>query len=587
MKAFDLPLSQLADLSDPYLAELSGRPRDAEPLRRHWLRRAQQDGDSVREALARARLGVNLVAQGVHRFAQSELIAAEGGLQGWAQTVPAEEANWQLAVVACARALCEAQLSVRTEPARERAAQALRACETALQPLGPDTDVRFGPSHHLLPWALATASAWLTLLDEVSPASWGEVLAAVEPVLRAGLIGADPDAAEWLLRFATRVGGLGPTPPALSTLLIDQLVALASSASFQLPWAPPPQASEALGAEGPRSRLAALDRARGLPDPAGGLGDPLGDLPGRTRSPATAPAPLAPIETWMRLSRLARTPQDRQRLAGAWMTAAQRLDPPRSPRSMQAHGPEARAGAARLRVGAARLWARDGLWAAVIDALILAHGQPVQAGSALQADWLAVIHQLATAADARTARDRARRRTIGLRRWLERSLPEPDDEVDEIRWLADLASLQGRDGEALSLRREAVNRAARDRGEESLDTLLALQALRDTLAERDPGHPELEDLHDTGVQLAQRLCGPMSPEHWWWRGMRALWWHRQGHPQALLDAGEEAEQALMHTLRSADADTCACLRALMDMARALALPARSEATASGLRTRVQ
>lgn len=583
MKAFDLPLAQLADLSDPYLAELGGRARDAEPLRRHWLRLAQQDGDASREALARARLGVNLVAQGVHRFAQSELTAAQAGLTRWADAVPPSEAAWQLAVVACAQALADAQLSVRTEPARERARAALQACADAVQTSGGAGEAAGSAHRDVLPWALATASAWLTLLDEVSPASWGEVLKALEPVLRPALQSADPDAADWLLRFASRVTGLGPMPADLRSDLIDHLISLAGSPSLELHRLGPPRGATA-HAETPFavSRLAALARARGLPDPAGGMGDPLGDGPR-----AAVALPLPPVETLAQLSRLARTPHDRQRLAGAWMTAAQRLDPPGSRPRTPSRAPGPRTDAARLRLASARLWAQDGHWPSVIDALILAHGLPVEGGSALHADWLAIVHRLATAADARTARDRTRRRTAGLRRWLEHSLPTPWDEVDEARWLADLAALQGRDAEALVLRREALACAERERGEESLDTLLALQALRDTLAERDPGHAELEELHDAGLQLALRLCGAMSPEHWWWRGMRALWWHRQGHPQALLDAGEEAEQALMHTVRSADADTCICLRTLLDMARALALPARSEAATSGLRPRVQ
>lgn len=570
MKALDLPLAQLADLSDPYLAELAGRAHDAEPLRRRWLRQAQQDGDGLREALARARLGVNLVVQGAHRFALSELVAAQSSLDGWAASVPRPEAAWQLAVVAAAQALAEAQLSVRVEPARDQAAAALLACAMAVRDADPPADGRV--VRDVLPWALAAASTWLTLLDEPSPAAWGEVLDGLDPVLRPALEAADPDAAEWLLRFASRIGALGVVPAPVRSALVDHLIALSGSAWMALD---PLQRGESA----PMSRLAALARARGLPDPVVGMGDPMG--PG-----SIGQADPGLIERLTRLSRLARTPRDRQRLAGAWMAAAQRLDPPRSRQSTRLPA-AARADAADLRLAAARLWAQDGHWPSVIDALILAQGQTVDPASARHADWMAVVHQLATALDARTARDRARRRTAALRKWLEQAVPAPLDEVDEARWLADLATLQGRDAEALALRRAALACAERERGAEALDTLLAMQALRDTLAERDPGHPELEDLHDAGVQLAQRLCGPMSPEHWWWRGMRALWWHRLGHPQALLDAGEEAEEALLHTVRSGDADTCACLRALLDMARALALPARSEAAGGPARIRVQ
>lgn len=580
MKALDLPLAHLADLGDPYLAELDGRAADAEAVRRHWLQQTAQAGDARRHGLARARLAVNLVAQGAHRLAEGELRLAERDLLAWADAAPAKEAAWQLAVVACAWALIDAQLSVRAEPARERAALALAACGQALEQAEPAR--RAALNRDLLPWALATASAWLTVLDEATTAGWQAVFEALEPVLTPALGQADAGAVDWLLAFAHRVRSLGPLGDGLHASLMELTVGLAAAPALDL------RSLGAPGAAASPSRLEALRPAvpQGF-DP--GMGPP---------GPAAAPALAfdtprrAPLDAWLALSRLPRTPAERQRMAGACMLLAQRLHPPgrrRPPggalsREQTQDHARAEASASRLRLSAAQLWSQDGLWTPVLEALVLCARPGLPNDSA--ATWRVLLHRLATTPAASTPLARARRRTAPLRRWLARQAPLPLDPVDEARWLADLASLDGRDADALQLRRQALDVARCERGAESFDALEALQALHGTLVQRDEAHPELEALSDAGLELALRLCGPMSPEHWWWRGVRALWWHRQGHPQALLDTAEEAEIALVQTIRHGDADTCASLRALLEVAHTVPLPARSDAGITPGRMRV-
>ncbi len=584
MKALDLPLAHLADLGDAYLAELDGLAADAEAVRRHWLQQTAQAGDARRHGLARARLAVNLVAQGAHRVAEGELRLAERDLLAWADAALPEEAAWQLAVVACAWALIDAQLSVRAEPARERAALALAACGQALEGSAPGR--RAALNRDLLPWALATASAWITVLDEATPAGWQTVFEAVEPVLAPALAQADAGAVDWLLAFAHRVRSLGPLSDGLHASLMELSVGLAAAPALDLRNLGTP------GAAAPPSRLEALRRAvpQGL---AAGIGPP-GPA---ANTPALAfDAPRrAVLDAWLALSRLPRTPAERQRMAGACMLLAQRLHPPGRRRApgdalsgdQTQDRARAEAAASRLRLSAAQLWSQDGLWTPVLDALVLCARPGLPADSA--ATWRVLLHRLATTPAASTPLARARRRTAPLRRWLARQAPLPLDPVDEARWLADLASLDGRDADALQLRREALDVTRSERGAESFDALEALQALHGTLVQRDEAHPELEALSDMGLELALRLCGPMSPEHWWWRGVRALWWHHQGHPQALLDTAEEAEIALVQTIRHGDAHTCASLRALLEVAHTVPLPARSDAgiTPGRMRVRLQ
>lgn len=572
VKALDLPLVQLADLGDPYLAELEGRAREAEPLRRQWLRLTAESGGQARHGVARARLAVNLVAQGAHRVAEAELRLAEGGLLRWADAAQPEEACWQLAVVACAWTLAEAQLSVRVEPPAERAALALAACAQAVRELPADQQLQ--RARDLAPWALATASAWLGLLEAATPDRWQRVYEAAEPVLRPALQAGDAGAQRWFLDFALRVSALGPMASDLRKALIDAAVLLGGAPALDL------AALTQNPSESPPTRLDALRLALCLPAAPGRAPDE-----GAASQRPRGARGTTPLDALLRLSRLPRTPEDRQRLAASWMLLAERLHPPGRRPATDRDAQTRRMAAERLRLSAAQLWAHDGRWDAVVEAMRLCAGSA--SGSASPEAWHRLVHPLATAPAARQTLERTRRRTAPLRRWLARQLPPPLDPVDEARWQADLASLDGHDAEALQLRREALRVAERDRGGGSVDVLEAMQALRDTLAQRDEAHPELEELHDDGLQLALNLFGPQSPEHWWWRGMRALWWHRLGHPQALLDAADEAEDALALTARSGDAEVCAALRALLEMARSLSLPARSPCAQQTRGARVQ
>ena len=512
------------------------------------------DAIGSRQTLADALQAVHLFAQGHARGADARLRMVEPVLYRWADEDPAVRDDpavlHEIAVVACVRALADAELSVRVEPIVAAAGHAVARCGRALA-AGAGDGRAVGA---LAPWAWSVVDAWLALLDPPTPAACAEVFEATTPLLDAGAPVGEPWTVDGLIGLAGRLRRIGPPAPDLPSRVIDALViALAA----------------------PALDLAAVVDGHRRPDAS--VWSVEAGVPGSPADRTSWSEKLATLVT------LPDTASDRRRLGAALMHLAARLMPAGD---RCAPAPRA-AAAARLRVAAARLWADAGRWESAIEALTLATIAPVDPGGNDHRAWCDVVHRIAIAPDAGDARRRAHRRVRSLRRWLARELPIPPEPVEEARWLGDLATWEGRTAEALSWRREAVRRVDRHTGPASLDHLFALQALRDALADHDPDHPDLEGVHDEGAALSLRLCGPLSAEHWWWRGMRALWWHEQGHPQALQDAAAEAEVLVVQTIRSGDALACACMRELVASARRVRPPAGSGSGRGPLRPGLQ
>lgn len=511
-------------------AEGAGRPADRAPSARVTAADLPAPHRLV-DARARAARALQLLARGHGRPADGELRGAEPTLAAWAEAVPDADVQAEVALAACVRTLLDAELSVRTEPVCEHARLALHRCARALAAApGPHLPM-------LAPWAWSSARAWLAVLDPPTPGAFAEVVDAWAPAMEAGVPSGEAWSVEGLVALAGQLRRIGPPVPGVVGRLVDALVVALHADGL-------PLGPVADGRQRPCTALA---------------GPSVADADGTSWSEGLA-----------RLVTLPDTDAQRRRLAAGLVHVAARLQPPGRRR-----GPDARvqAAVARLHVAAARLWAAAGHWPTVLESLDQARGTPVAAGSDDHEAWREAVHLLATAPDADDARRRSRRRFAPLRRWVAQALPVPADPVDEARWFADLAAWDGAHGEALAWRRETLARIERSFGPGSLDRLYGLQALRDTLAAVDPDHPDLEGLHDEGTELALRLCGPMSAEHWWWRGMRALWWHAQGHPQALREAAAEAEAAVVQTVRSGDALACACMRELIAAARRVSPPA--------------
>ncbi len=579
------------------------------------------------QAWARTRLAVNLLMQGQHRHAQAELNFAQPVMERLAPGIgapvgpKAEVATLaRRALYRCARTLADAPLSVRVEPVIDAARAALADCT---QLVDSGAEASRWPA-----WAMAVADTWLDLDPDPTPASRASIWSAIEPIWRWPQAIVDPAALPWLVRLAHRLAQIGPVEAGRWNSIVNVLhralqEAMRATASPGLQQRSSTARLRALNGAVPTSDLRTLlvmplgERAatRHAVDAAddGPLWHPLArardarppDLRLGSDTPSSpahqiplAPAPIAvpdispwridtdalshslamlpdlPLSGWAAASALPR-PSRSSPLFPACARSARPTDlPTLATWAANVLGLARRwqgSTAARGHLVAARLSALAGDDAAAASALHRACGLRLARGGLDHLHARALLSHLAT----RCLRWReplpgfglASLRRRAVHSWLRSALPEHPSARLEATQQAELAALAGDRDAALRWHWEAVASARFERGALSVAHLEAMQALRDALAELDPEHPDLEHLHDEGTELARRLLGPLSAEHWWWRGMRALWWQAQGHGGALRALGHEAEECIEGTIAAGDAAACACMLELIDAAR--------------------
>jgi hypothetical protein len=603
VKALDLIPASVVSLDDPFDPEFGGLANAVEAERRALWRQVRGRSPASTEAWARTRLAVNLVMQGQHRHAQAELTLAAPELT---TDLPEGTARLRRALHLSTETLAAAALSVRTEPVVELARSAVRA-SAALCP----QDWAEAQSMRLPAWAWAAAEIWLRLDPDPTPASRAEIWAALAPIWRWPTVWTDPVSLPWLVRLAHGLLQVGPPAPAVADSVRSALHCGLSNWRRPAVLIPAPGAvAEAVPANAARDdpscwvvtvlrplSLAgpdATDRAiavswhplaralrdadEGTPGPGLRLAAWREDADGQSRLLATlADASMAAV-----LGQVHSEPTRSNPGSGSM-----RVDRHLARLAADWHG----APAARLHLAAARLAAATGDGAAATRHLVGACGLRLPPPSADLAHARALLSTLAgwclpanatlRGFDARSPRRRA------VVNWLHRALPPRPVAADDATQQAELAALAGDRSDSLRWRWEAVAAARFAEGRVSPGHLAALLALRDALAVLDPDHPDLETVHDDGADIAGRLWGPLSADHWWWRGMRALWWQSRGHGAALQALAREAEDVIELTIAAGDRAACACMRELIDSARMVGPPRRAESARGPALARVQ
>jgi hypothetical protein len=584
-------VERMVSLDDPFEPEWAGMAEAAEPYRRACWQGMRDDADLPARAWARTRLAVNLLLQGQHRHAQAELVAAGATLAAPA-TGPAAGLASQHALEQCAGTLAAAPLSVNVEPVLQRARAALASCRNALA-AGEAPD-------YLVGWALAAADTWLELDAEPTPASLQALWAAVEPLWQHAQARHEPAALPWLIRLAHHLAGVGPVDTATWGSLAQALerslgglpagpasgTATARTTPTAPAAAPRPTASPlpftvvAQRTDQHPKRWHPLAAARGAcrtdAQPETGRGDPWRlDLQASSQALASiAELPWhAMPDARDSVIRLARS-------LPAWRPIDTQDPPVGAAADALAERPANLPPAirARLHLAAARLLADAGAVAEAVRMGYGACGLRLAEGSIDLANARALLQRLAAAGLARDpSRGGARGQAlhsigpqhpqrVALSAWLQLALPARTDAFRQAVQQAELATWAGDRAEALLWRRQAVDAACAHEGPDSAAHLQALQGLREALADADPDHPDLEDVHDEGADLARRLHGSQSAASWWWRALRAMWWHERGHGRALQALAQEARAVIDQTVAGGDREACACLRELIDAA---------------------
>lgn len=588
MKALDLTPELVVSLDDPFDPEFAGLANRVEAQRRALCRELRGKAAASDRAWAHTRLAVNLIVQGQHRPAQAELTLAEPDL---VSDLPTRVATLRRALHSSAAAMAAARLSVRTEPVIALARVALQACGAVA-----DEDRRQATMMRLPAWAWAVAEVWLGLDPDPTPASRAEVWTALEPIWQWPSVWDDGVSLPWLVRMAQGLVEVGAVDAPLGATMRSVLqgglaqwrptpkLPLASYSQSAI--SPPSSPSSSPGRSHGRSNGIPEGPRHGLPASATVL-RPLA-LAGSGAADEVQPAawhPLAialgdaahgrltglPASPWREdaegqslvLSSLAEAPI-------AALLAAPGLDRALVAQAGHWHGPPS----ARLHLAAARLATLSGDDANATRHLLRACGLRLPPGSVDLAHARAVLTHLSVrclqVGPALRGFETASPRRKAVWTWLQRALPACTSVVEESTQQAELAALAGDRGDSLRWRWEAVAAARFAHGRVSAPHLSALHGLRDALALHDPDHPDLETVHDDGADIAGRLWGALSADHWWWRGMRALWWQARGHGGALRALAQEAEETIELTVAAGDRAACACMRELIDSARQVA-----------------